>query len=794
MFKNYFKIVWRNLINKKAHSIINITGLSVGMSVAMIIGLWIWSELSFNKYHGNYDRIAQVMEQNTLNGVIQTAVNIEPPLALALQKDYGSDFKHIVMASWIERHILAGGDKKISYTGNFMQPEAPEVFTLKMLKGTRNGLNDPSSILISSSVAKALFGNTEPLGQLIKLDNTASFKVTGVYEDLPKNTSLHDLTFIAPWDYYVASNDWVKNSLNDWSERSFQLYVQLSDNANMQKVSLKIKDTKLKKINGDDAKYKPLILLQPMSKWHLYSEFKNGVNTGGAIEYVWMFGIIGIFVLLLACINFMNLSTARSEKRAKEVGIRKAIGSLRTQLMKQFFLESLLMAAMAFCFALIFVSLALPFFNELSGKNMSILWTNPYFWAISIIFTLFTGTVAGLYPALYLSSLKPVKVLKGTFKAGRSAVIPRKVLVTVQFVVSIILIIGTIIVFKQIQFAKNRPVGYNRNGLINIEVTTDDLDKHFIALESELYASGAIAGIAGTLSPMTAIHNSRRDVTWKEKDPNVTYDFAYTRVSSGYGKTTGWQMLQGRDFSRELLTDSSAIILNETAIKYMGVTHPLGEIVRFNNQDHVIIGVVKDMVMQSPYEPVKQTIFSLSSSNFPNIIVRINPAVNTHDALSKISAICKKYSPSAPFTYKFVDEDYAKKFDSEERVGKLAGVFALLAIFISCLGLFAMASFMAEQRTKEIGIRKVLGASVYNLWQLLSKEFVILVFISLLIATPLAYFFMHNWLQNYEYRTSLSWWVFASTGVGALAITIITVSFQAIKAAIVNPVNSLRTE
>jgi putative ABC transport system permease protein len=794
MIKNYFKIAWRNLLKNKAHSIINITGLSVGMAVAMLIGLWVWDELSFDKHHEHYEHIAQVMEQNTLNGVVQTRVNIEPPLAPALQKNYGSDFKHIVMASWTELHILATGDKKISYTGNFMAAEGPEMFTLKMLKGTRNGLNDPSSILISTSVAKALFGNNEPLGQLIKLDNTASFKVTGVYEDLPKNTSLHNLEFIGPWDYYVASNDWVKNALDDWHERSFQLYVQLADNADMQKVSSKIKDIKLKNAGSEEAKFKPLILLQPMSKWHLYSEFKNGVNTGGAIEYVWMFGIIGIFVLLLACINFMNLSTARSEKRAKEVGIRKAIGSLRTQLMKQFFCESLLMAAMAFCVALIFVSLALPFFNELSDKNMSILWTNLFFWVISIIFTLFTGTVAGVYPALYLSSFKPVKVLKGTFKTGRSAAIPRKVLVTAQFVVSIILIIGTIIVFKQIQFAKNRSVGYNRNGLINLEVHTDDLDKHFTAFESELYSSGAIAGIAEASTPMTAIHSSMSDLSWKEKDPNLTYDFASIRASSAYGKTTGWQLLAGRDFSGELLTDSSAIILNETAVKYMGLTDPIGEIIRFNYKDYTVIGLVKDMVMTSPYEPAKQTIFRLSPNDFDDIVIRMNPALSAHESLSKIGAICKKYSPSVPFTYKFVDEDYAKKFDNEERIGKLAGIFAALAIFISCLGLFGMASFMAEQRTKEIGVRKVLGATVFKLWQLLSKEFVVLIFISLLIATPLAYYFMHNWLQNYQYRTNLSWWIFAATGFGALLITLLTVSFQAIKAAIANPVKSLRTE
>jgi putative ABC transport system permease protein len=795
MIKNYFKTAWRSILKNRVHSFINIAGLSVGMAVAMLIGLWIWDELSFNKYHENYDRIAQVMEQKTMNGVINTSVAVSQPLGPALQKNYGSDFKHIVMASWTDSHFLAVDDKKISYTGDFMSAEGPEMFTLKMLKGKRSGLSDPSSVLLSSSVASALFGNIEPLGQLVKLDNVASFKVAGVYEDLPKNSSLHNIAFIAPWDYYVASHDWVKKSRDNWNENSFQTYVQLSDNADAQKVSAKIKDIKLRNINSGDAKSNPLILLQPMRNWHLYSEFKNGINTGGAIEYVWMFGIIGIFVLVLACINFMNLSTAKSEKRAKEVGIRKAVGSLRTQLVNQFFSESLLTATIAFCVALILAAIALQFFNELSQKNISIPWRNPFFWIACMMFTLFTGTIAGIYPALYLSSFSPVKVLKGTFKAGRAAAIPRRILVTAQFAVSVILIIGTIIVFKQIQFAKNRPVGYNRNLLIALEMSgTDDLEKHFPALESELNASGVITGIAEASSPMTGIHNSRSDLTWKEKDPNVSYDFANIRVTSDYGKTTSWQLLAGRDFSSQFLTDSSAVILNEAAVKYMGLTHPLGEIITFKNKDHVVIGIVKDMIMQSPYEPAKQTLFYLGSSDFDDVILRINPAISIHEGLSKIAAICKKYAPSVPFAYNFVDQDYARKFNNEERIGKVASVLALLAIFISCLGLFGMASFMAEQRTKEIGVRKVLGASVLNLWKLLSREFVILVLFAFVIATPLAYYFMHNWLQNYQYRTTLSWWIFAATGVGALMITLITVSFQSVKAAMTNPVRSLRTE
>jgi len=794
MFRHFIKAIWRNLLSNKTHSIINITGLSVGMSAALLIGLWLRDELSFNMYHKNYNRIAQVMEQNTMNGEVKTRVNIPPPLAPALQKYFGSDFRHIAMASWTEQHTLAAGEKKLSFSGDFMGAEGPEMFTLTMLKGSRNGLSDPSSILISSTVADALFGNTDPLGEIIKIDNSGNLKVAGVYEDIPKNSSLYNLKFIGPWDYYKNSHDWVKKATDNWDESSFQLYVQMADNTDINNVSSKIRDIKLKNVNTEGVKYKPVILLHPMSKWHLYSEFKNGFNTGGAIQYVRMFTITGIFVLLLACINFMNLSTARSEKRAKEVGIRKAVGSLRSQLMYQFFCESLLMSFAAFCVAVILVQITLPFFNVLANKQMSVPFDNPLCWTVSILFTILTGIVAGVYPALYLSAFNPVKVLKGSFKAGRSSVNPRKILVVTQFAVSVILIIGTIVVFNQIQFAKDRPVGYDRNGLIGMDIGSNEIEKNFNAFALELKSSGVITEIARVSTPMTAIHSSRSDVLWKEKNPHLTYDFGNLRITSNYGKTTNWKILEGRDFSDSLMSDSFSVVLNEGAVHYMGIKNPLGEIIRFNDRNYTIIGIVKDMVMTSPYEPARQTLFYLSGGDFDNMVMRINPTLGNHKAINTLSSIFKKYSPSVPFIYKFVDDEYASKFDNEERIGKLAGAFAILAIFISCLGLFGMASFSAEQRIKEIGIRKVLGASVINLWSLLSGEFVVLVLITLLVAIPIAYYLMDHWLQNYQYRTGISWWVFAITGIGAILITLLTVSFQTIKAALTNPVNCLRTE
>lgn len=793
MLRTHAKIAWRNLIKNKGTSLINISGLAVGMTVAMLIGLWIWDELAFNKYHQRYDRIAQVMEHGTYNGKIRTGTAISLPMDMALRKNYGSDLKHITLASLMGNHTLLVGDKKVRFKGNFMGPEGPEIFTLRMLNGTVKGLQGPSDIFISQSASTALFGAGEPIGKILTLDNKANFTVSGVYEDLPRNSTFHDLQFIAPWEYYIHSPG-NERSLTDWNDNSLFMFVELADHADMAGISAKIKDIKLRQGGPETAGTRPEVFLHPMNKWHLYSEFQQGVNTGGAIQYVWLFGIIGLFVLLLACINFMNLSTARSEKRAKEVGIRKAVGSARGQLIQQFYFESVLIAFLAFMGALLLTEILLPLFNEMAGKRLAITWRNPLFWAAGAGFTLFTGLIAGSYPALYLSSFKPVKVLKGSFKAGRLAAIPRQALVVTQFTVSIVLIIGTIMVFKQIAFAQNRPVGYSREGLVDIEVSNDDLHQHFGAVKSELLQSPAIAAVAQSSSPVTAINNNRADLNWKGKDPAVKAGFGWIAVTPDYGKTVGWQFIAGKDLSSQPITDSSGVIINEAAAIYMGFKDPVGEIIRVGKRDRTVLGVVKDMVMESPYAPTKPTVFYIGRGPFDDVLIKIDPNASAHEALSKIEAVCKTYSPSAPFSYRFADEEYAKKFAMEERVSKLATSFAVLAIFISCLGLFGMASFMAQQRVREIGIRKVLGASIFNLWGLLSKDFVILVLISICIAVPLGLYCMGNWLDHYAYRATMSWWIFAGAGLGALLITILTVSFQSIKAALMNPVKSLRTE
>jgi len=795
MLKNYWIVAWRNLFKNKAHSAINIVGLSVGMGVALLIGLWIMDELSFNRSFPHYDRLAQVMQNQTFNGVTSSQTAIPYLMGEELRKSYGADFKYISMAGWTSDRVLSAGvgagEKKISKIGNFMEPVIAEMLSLQMEKGSRGGLDDPHSILLSASTAKALFGDADPMNKPVRIDNRVDVKVTGVYADLPVNSDFADLTYIAPWKLYIDNNNWPEKASDPWRSNAFQAYVQIADHADPGQLSRKIRDVKLKRVSAADAAFKPVIFLHPMSKWHLYSEFKNGINTGGRIELVWLFGIIGVFVLMLACINFMNLSTARSEQRAREVGIRKAIGSLRGQLISQFFAESFLVVAIAFGLSLLLVEMVLPYYNQVTDKKMMLPLGQPLFWLVGVGCMCFTALLAGSYPALYLSSFRPVRVLKGTFRVGRWASMPRKVLVVLQFTVSVTLIIGTVVVFRQIQYAKNRPVGYSRDGLLMVPLGTEDVHQHLAAVKAGLLRTGTVSSIAEASASTVYINEVDNGFEWAGKDPAVQGNFAVSYNSHDFGKTVGWQFVAGRDFSTAFGTDTTAMVLNEAAVRFMGLKQPVGETVRWDGKAFHVIGVIKDMVIGSPYEPVYQSVFVLNRDAVDFANIRINPNVSTRAALASIETVFKKYNPAVPFSYKFVDDEYARKFGDEERVGRLAAGFAALAIFISCLGLFGMASFMAEQRTREIGVRKVLGASVVSLWRLLSVDFVGLVMISLLIATPVAWYFMSNWLLHYTYRSNLAWWIFVSAGAGAMGITLLTVSVQAIRAARANPVRSL---
>ena len=783
MIKNYLKIAWRNLLKNKVYSVINITGLATGMAVALLVGLWIWDELSFNSNHQNHSQLAQVMLNQTSKGETYTDETIAMPLGDALRTRHAGDFKYVSLTSWNNDHILTVGDNKLPGAGRWVQPDFPAMFTLAMIKGSRDALKDPSSILLAASLAKALFGNDDPVNKTVKLDNKLNMKVGGVYEDLPHNSSFYNTKLLLPWD---NNENWM-NKQTDWDNHCGLLFVQLNEGAGFDKITAKIKNIPTPHIK----EVKEEILLHPFNELNLYTEFKNGKAVGGRIQFVWLFGIIGVFVLLLACINFMNLSTARSEKRAKEVGIRKSMGSLRGQLIWQFLSESILFASLAFILALVLVQISLPFFNGLADKQMFIVWNSPLFWLLALGFTFFTGIIAGSYPAFYLSKFQPIKVLKGIFRAGRFASLPRKALVVVQFTVSLTLIIGTIIVFYQIQYAKDRPAGYTRNGLISVPLT-NELFGRYDVLRNDLLQTGAVANMAESSQPTSHFSNNN-SIDWKGKDPELVVYFRNVNVTPDFGNTIGWTMKEGRDFSSDFPTDSGSVILNETGAKITGLKDPVGEIIKFNGKIYTIVGIAKDMLTQSPYEPMAPSVF-FCEGWMGVINIRIKPTIAVGEALAKIAPVFKKYSPGNPFEYKFIDEEYAKKYSNEVRIGNLASFFAILAIFISCLGLFGLASFVAEQRNKEIGVRKVLGATVFNLWKMQSKEFVGLVIIACLISIPIAWHFLNQWLQNYNYRVEISWWIFAIAISGAVIITLLTISYQAIKAAIANPVSSLRTE
>jgi len=800
MLKNYIKIAFRNLLKNKVYSFINIFGLAIGMAVTIMIGLWVADELNYNGHYKSKTKIAQMYQNQEFNGKINTSPAIPRPLEFKIIENYKDNFSNIVMASWINSKYLQFGDKTITRDGIYMQSGGVNLLDLEIIEGNKKGLEKKHSIMLSQSTARALFGEESSLGKMVKLNSSHNMVVTAVYKDMPRNCSFYNLDCIIPWKHYVTNGDWVQNAEDNWGNNSFQMFVEINDNTSMEVVSSKIKNAKKDFVSEENKRHNPQLFLLPMEDWYLRSNFENGIQTGGRIEDVWMFGIIGVFVLLLACINFVNLTTARSEKRATEVGIRKSIGSKRGQLIFQFLSESFLVIVFAFILAISIVLIFLSGFNDLANKVITFPWLDIKFWLISLLFILFTTVLSGSYPALYLSSFKPVSVLKGTFKAGRFTALPRKILVVTQFTVSIALIIGTIIVMNQIQYSKERPIGYNKEGLIQIPTMSSDFEGKSDLMRHQFIKSGAVTEMFTSSTPTTAVWSNRSGYTWEGKPEGFQEDFAYTTVSYEFINTLNAELIEGRGFSREFATDSNAVILNETAVKYMGLKNPIGKYLKDSSPEDPeeplkIIGVIKDIIVQSPYHDVKQAIYAFDKyENTSYYNLRLNPNKSVSNSLALIEGTFKANFPNLPFEYQFVDQEYAGKFISEERIANLAKIFTILAIFISCLGLFGLASFVAEQRTKEIGIRKILGASVSHLWILLSKDFIVLVIISLIVASPIAYCVMDQWLQKFIYRTNISWNVFLIAGSGALTITIITISLQAIRTLRANPADSLRTE
>jgi putative ABC transport system permease protein len=783
MFRNYFKVAIRNLRNNKAFATLNIVGLAIGMATAILIGLWIFDELGYDHYNPNHQKLAQVLITQSKNGESYTGSTIAMPLGAAIQSKYADLFEKIALVSFHDTHVLGLKEKKLSGRGIFSQPDFPSMLGLHIIHGSDNALKDPSTLMIAQSLAVSLFGNESALNKTLLLDNKQSMKVGAVYEDLPENSSFSETVLLLPWTN--PENQYLNTSTN-WDDHNGNLFVLLNDHTTPTQATSRIKNIPtpfIKEVNEE-------ALVYSNDKMHLYGEFKNGKPSGGRIQMVTLIGIIGGFVLFLACINFMNLSTARSSKRAKEVGIRKTIGSLPIHLISQFLIESILLTLFAFVISILIVQFSLPFFNRISGKHMTVPYFNPWFWLLSIAFALFTGIISGSYPAFYLSSFEPIKVLKGAFQGSRYNSIPRQMMVVMQFTVSLSLIIGTIIVYRQIIYAKNRPTGYTREGLVTMPLSAD-LYGHYDALRQDLLRTGAVSEMAESSQPVT-LFNNNNSMNWRGKDPELVVYFRNVNVTTEFGKTVGWKIKEGRDFSREF-ADSNSIILSEGAVKAIGIEHPVGEIVQFGGKNRTVIGVTQDLLTNSPYETIEPAIF-LGDGYMSVITVRMKPGLPLATAMTSIEKVFKKYNPGSPFIFQYNDDAYANKFISEERVGNLSAVFAGMAIFISCLGLFGLASFVAEQRTKEIGVRKVLGATMFSLWSMLSTQFVKLVLISLCISIPLSYYGMNQWLQSYTYRDGISVWIFVVAGVSILLITLLTVSYQSIKAALMNPVKSLRSE
>jgi ABC-type antimicrobial peptide transport system permease subunit len=784
MIKNYFKIAWRNLFKNKGFSIINIAGLAIGMGSAILILLWVQNELTYDKFHKNYDHVYQVMANRNFDRVF-TDRSMVMPLASELEKSL-SQIKHAVVTTHQQQHVLAKGDNKIKKKGYTVGDHFFDVFTWEFAKGNAaTALKEPNTIVLTESAAKAFFGNDDPINKVLKMDNQTDLKVTAILKDLPTNSTF-DFDWLISFNY---SNEQTKKEMNEWQSSSWNVFVQASPGADSALLGANI--TKIKRAHGKDAFSSYFVF--PMKRWHLYSDFTNGFNSGGIIEYVKLFSIIAVIILLVACINFMNLSTARSEKRAKEVGIRKTVGSKKKQLVAQFFFESIILTLIAFAIAIVAVVLLLPSFNVLVDRQLSLNITKPFFWIAAIGVILFTGFAAGSYPALYLSSFQPIKVLKGVFSGGKNTILPRHILVVSQFVISIVLISATIIVYQQIQHVKSRDIGYDPTNLLMIP-STPDTDKNFPVIKQELLATGLISAVTRTSSPITEVWWNTGAPDYEGKPANAQLIMGGLGTDVDFAKTMSVKMLEGHDFSGTP-ADSISMILNKAAVVAMGLKNPIGMQMRFGNT-YTVIGVSENAMMTSPFEPAYPMLMVYDPNNSSMNTMRFKAGVAPQTALASIETIFKKHNPSVPFEYQFVDKEFQKKFLTEELIGKVTNIFAGLAIFICCLGLAGLASFTIEKRIREIGVRKVLGATIQQLLLLISKEFLKLVAIAFIIAVPLTWWFMSNWLSKYndQFRVNVSAWLFLLVGIGMFFLTIVIVSLNTVKAALSNPVKNLRSE
>ena len=789
MLRNYIKIAFRSLLKNQTYSIINIGGLAIGLASSILIFLWVADEYSYDTFHSNYQNIYKVWMHADWSGHKGTQNSLPYKLKDELVQK-SSKIKYSVMTNWGEGNMLQVGDNRLNKFGVSASEDFFKIFGFKFLAGDPNtALNEPTNIVITQSTAKTFFKDQDPLNRTIRIDNGDELKVTGLIEDVPKQ-SFFEFDYILPFSYYEKTNEWVRNSKQGWDNNSFQMYVLLQEGATSTEVNKAIATT-VKDNNPKSPTAK--VFLHPMSMWRLHSNWEEGVNTGGQIVYVRLFTAIAIFVLIIACINFMNLATARSESRAREVGIRKSIGSRRKELIFQFLGESIAITTIAFLLAIVLVELVLPSYNVLVNKTISIDYSNPSIWLASLSLIFVIGTLSGSYPSFYLSAFEPVKVLKGKVNVGKGASTPRKVLVTLQFGFSIFLIIGTIVIYQQIQHVKNRDMGYDRENLIQIW-TNGELEKNFKTIREELLRTEVVKSVCKSNSPITSIF-SNNEVKWPGKASDARVAFTTIATEYDYTETMGIKIIEGRDFSRDFKSDSSAVIVNEAAVKMMGMEKPIGQKIEVLGGSQLeIIGVIADVVMDSPYRPVEPLTMVFIPDWSSTVTIRLNKTNDIPTSIAKVESVFKKINPNYPFQYRFADVDFQKKFSIINLISRLAGIFAGLAIFITCLGLFGLAAFTAEQRTKEVGIRKVMGASVSSLVLLISKDFSRLVIFGFLISAPIAWWFLNNFLAQYDYRISVAWWVLAGVGLFALLLALLIVSTQALKAAVANPTKSLRSE
>jgi putative ABC transport system permease protein len=788
MLINFLKVAWRSMLRGRSFTLINLSGLTIGMASALLILLWVQNELSFDRDWAYSDRLYQVWNQGMNNEGIQKWPVTPRPLGPALKKNY-PEIEQATRVGWDQSILFTVVDKRINLTGTMADPDFLTMFRFPLEEGDINtAINRPNDIILTRHAAKTLFGDAEPLGRTIRLDNKHDMVVTGVMKDLPANTQF-DFEYVLPWSY----TRWIGQNDMDWGTNNTHNYVLLKPHANIAALNTRIAPI-YKQYVSDATTH---VFLYPVSQLHLYGSFdSSGLPDGGKMEAVRVFIAIAVLILLIACINFMNMSTARSEKRAKEVGIRKVSGALRGSLIGQFLGESILLTAMAGVLAIGVAEFCLPAFNTLTQKQLAIDFTDIRLLIFLLGFILFTGVVAGSYPAFFLSAFRPVAVLKGHFKKAHALVNSRKALVVVQFSFAIILIICTLIIQQQVRYAQSRETGYDKQNLISINMV-GEIDQHYATIRQELLNQGIATSVSRSSSNLTESNNNS-SADWAGKDPNDKTGFNYFDTDGDIVKTAGLQLVQGRDIDpRHFPTDSNAVVLNESASKAMGFKNPIGQVINagaWNTNWHVI-GVVKDFVLESPYDKIDPMIFQGPTANEFNMIhIKLNGARPMAANLAAVEKIFRQYNPQYPFEYSFVDEAYAQKFHEEQTTATLTAFFAGLTIFISCLGLFGLAAYMAENRVKEIGVRKVLGASVAHITTLLSKDFVLLVGIAILLASPIAWWSMHRWLAGYAYHVAISGWTFLLAGLVALLIAVFTVSFQAIRAALANPATSLRSE